>query len=129
MSPMPIAARPIEIMQEAPFYVATTGIGGRPQCSLKYNDTFLVMDNYCDIHFADLFEVRGLRRERRGIATRSLLKGHRVLLNYQGLDGITRHTAISFDPPPARLSGSEAHYECVLAPGDITRVFIAVGCN
>ena len=45
----PLAHRPIEIAQETPFYVATTGIGSRPQCSLKYDDTFLVIDNHGDI--------------------------------------------------------------------------------
>src|SRR6266545_67269 len=53
MSSMPIAARPIEIMQEMPFYVAATGIGGRPRCSLKYDDTFLVMDNHGNIGAAE----------------------------------------------------------------------------
>ena len=50
---MPIAVRPLETIQETPFYVAATGIGSRPQCSLKYDDTFLVMDNHGDIGAAE----------------------------------------------------------------------------
>ena len=50
-------------------------------------------------------------------------------MNYHGLDGTTRRTAISFDPPPARLSEGEAHYQCILPPHDITRIFIAIGCD
>src|ERR1043166_2428291 len=54
MSSMPVAAaplatRPIEIAQETPFSVATTGVGSRPQCSLKYDDSFLVIDDHGDI--------------------------------------------------------------------------------
>src|SRR5262249_34726307 len=82
-----------------------------------------------DGDFADLFEVRGLKRKRRGTASRSVLKDHQVSFDYQGLDGVRRHTAISLDPPPAKLSTNEAHYECMLPPGEITRVFIAVGCD
>ena len=36
--------------------------------------------------FADLFEVRGSHRERRGIATTKLRGDDQVLLNYLGLD-------------------------------------------
>src|ERR1041385_4744837 len=237
MSSMPVAAaplatRPIEIAQETPFYVATTGVGSRPQCSLKYDDSFLVIDNHGDIgaaeggpegvfhsdarylsrlemtvndfqplllgctvrddnsvltvdltnpdiyhdkkivlhkdtlhilrttflwrgtafqrigirnhgseavpvrialrfdaDFADVFEVRGLKRERRGTAGRTLVQGRQVLLNYNGLDAKARRTAILFDPPPAQLSEGEAYYEGVLNPGEITRVFVAIGCD
>ena len=228
----PLATRPIEIAQETPFYVATTGVGSRPQCSLKYDDSFLVIDNHGDIgaaeggpdglfhsdtrylsrlemtvndfqplllgctvrddnsvltvdltnpdiyhdkkivlhrdtlhilrttflwrgtafqrigirnhgseavpvrialrfdaDFADVFEVRGLKRERRGTAGRTLVQGRQVLLNYNGLDAKARRTAILFDPPPAQLSEGEAYYEGVLNPGEITRVFVAIGCD
>ena len=50
---MTIAAQPRETIQETPFYVAATGIGNRRQCSLKYGDTFLVMDNYGDVGAAE----------------------------------------------------------------------------
>src|SRR5262249_37184097 len=82
-----------------------------------------------DSDFADLFEVRGLKRAQRGTASRSLVQGREVMLNYHGLDAVTRRSAILFDPHPLELSASEARYECVLAPGEITRVFIAVGCD
>src|ERR1044071_2335061 len=50
---MSIAASKLENILETPFYVAATGIGNRRQCSLKYGNTFLVMDNYGDIGAAD----------------------------------------------------------------------------
>src|SRR5262249_40515161 len=52
--------------------------------------------------FADLFEVRGSRRERRGTATASV-EGSRVLLTYNGLDHKVRQTALDFDPAPDQL--------------------------
>src|ERR1700683_2797199 len=43
--------------------------------------------------FADLFEVRGERRPRRGIGSGKLLSSSDVLLEYTGLDGNIRTTA------------------------------------
>src|ERR1700730_15136272 len=53
-----------------------------------------------DSDFADLFEVRGLRRDRRGVATRKIVGPDQVLLSYRGLDDRTRRTRLTFDPPP-----------------------------
>ena len=39
-----------------------------------------------DSDFADLFEVRGLRRLRRGVARRSLIDPTAVAFDYEGLD-------------------------------------------
>ena len=52
--------------------------------------------------FADLFEVRGMRRKRRGIASAEVGKA-RVALTYEGLDGKRRRTTIQFDPVPERI--------------------------
>ena len=46
----------------------------------------------CD--FADMFEVRGSNRPRRGTVWRPVLKGKRVTLGYVGLDDVLRETAI-----------------------------------
>ena len=51
--PQPLSAPPDETVRETPFYIAATGIGSRPRCSLKYGDTFLVVDNHGDIGAAE----------------------------------------------------------------------------
>src|ERR1700757_1621725 len=56
-----------------------------------------------DNDFADLFEVRGERRPRRGTGTSRLLGPTDVLLDYRGLDDAARTTALHFDPRPTRL--------------------------
>src|SRR5690606_23851262 len=58
--------------------------------------------------FADLFEVRGSHRERRGAHHPPEVGDSRVVLSYTGLDGQRRATTLAFDPAPARLSGSSA---------------------
>jgi glycogen debranching enzyme len=82
-----------------------------------------------DNDFADLFEVRGSRRERRGIARAKLESADRVLLTYDGLDGKTRYTAIHFDPAPDKLAVNAAVYDLHLAPGEARPIFLAVSCN
>src|SRR6202789_3202698 len=47
--------------------------------------------------FADLFEVRGERRTRRGIASGKLLGPSDVVLEYTGLDGTSRATPVPLD--------------------------------
>ena len=79
--------------------------------------------------FADLFEVRGTHRERRGTATAQLRGNDQVLLNYHGLDDKLRRTTLTFDPPPERLATNGAIYDLRLSPGQSRPIFLAAGCN
>jgi glycogen debranching enzyme len=79
--------------------------------------------------FADLFEVRGAHRERRGTARAKILDGNRVLLSYEGLDGKARQTMLDFDPAPDRLKTDAAVYHLHLRPGEMRPLFLAVSCN
>ena len=79
--------------------------------------------------FADLFEVRGSHRERRGIATTKLRGDDQVLLNYLGLDAKIRHTTLTFDPPPDRLAPGIAVYDLHLDPGEMRPIFLTAGCD
>ncbi len=79
--------------------------------------------------FADLFEVRGTHRARRGVLTPARIGVDQAVLGYQGLDGATRHTTLSFDPPPTRLSRDLASYNLTLAPGEASRGFMAISCD
>ena len=79
--------------------------------------------------FADLFEVRGAHRARRGTATAKLHGDDRVILVYEGLDAKVRRTALNFDPPPDRLATGAAIYNLHLAPGELRPIFLAVSCD
>ena len=209
--PMPATALADEAVAETPFYIPATGTATRPRRTLKYGDTFAVVDTYGDIgasagdadglfhkdtrflshlellvngqsplllgsnlrddnsllvidltnpdffaegrivlqkdllhisrtmflwrgdayqrfavhnhsdrkialsltvlyrsDFADLFEVRGLRRRRRGSATQRVMGSDRAQLTYTGLDGAVRTTTLTFDPPPSELVAGKA---------------------
>jgi len=82
-----------------------------------------------DSDFADLFEVRGLRRERRGMIGRSVVKRDRAILSYQGLDGRLRRTLLAFDPAPATLEPKLACYHLSLAPGEMQPIFLTSSCD
>jgi len=88
-------------------------------------DLTLLFDN----DFADLFEVRGETRRRRGIGSAQLLGPADVALDYKGLDGQPRRTALHFDPRPTRLAVNAASWSLDLAPQATASLFVAVSCN
>jgi glycogen debranching enzyme len=79
--------------------------------------------------FADLFEVRGVRRERRGTLQEPLVTPEVVVLGYEGLDNITRRTRLMFSPPPQTLTADEATYRVALAPGQDTEMVCVIDCE
>lgn len=78
--------------------------------------------------FADIFEVRGQIRERRGRAMVELSKAQATIV-YQGLDSVRRSAVIVFNPPPATLDQEGALYHLDLSPGGRTSVFITISCD
>jgi glycogen debranching enzyme len=79
--------------------------------------------------FADLFEVRGMRRPRRGTTSEDVAAPDKIVMHYEGLDGRTRHTALLLDPPPPQLTANSASYRLVLQPDESTGVFLVVNCD
>jgi glycogen debranching enzyme len=79
--------------------------------------------------FADLFEARGMRRERRGLMRPAEVGAEEVLLSYEGLDRQLRQTLMHFDPKPTQLTASTGSYELTLQPGQRSALFVAAECN
>jgi glycogen debranching enzyme len=82
-----------------------------------------------DADFADIFEVRGMTRERRGRRTGTEIAQDGVVLAYEGLDGRPRRTRIVFDPPPTRLSESAVNYQIRLEPGEEASYRWVIACE
>jgi glycogen debranching enzyme len=101
--------------------IALQNYGDRPASF----DLTLLFDN----DFADLFEVRGETRPRRGIGSSKLLGPSDVTLEYIGLDRKRRSTALHFDPRPTDLTVSAATYHLDLEARQISSLFVAVSCN
>src|SRR3546814_321914 len=82
-----------------------------------------------DADFADLFEVRGHHRERRGAHRPPKVEAGRVVLAYLGLDDRERTTTLTFDPVPDRLTGGRAEIVLELAPREARPLFLEVSCG
>jgi len=78
--------------------------------------------------FADIFEVRGSQRPRRGTAYTETPDNSTAIIHYRGLDKKSRRTCLTFDPRPQALFHTMARYELRLEPGVRQTVFVAVSC-
>ena len=79
--------------------------------------------------FADLFEVRGQKRARRGQVSIERRSGSSVVLRYLGLDEVERFTSIEFEPAPTRLDAATALHEFSLGPGEGMRSVLRIACR
>ena len=70
--------------------------------------------------FADIFEVRGHHRTRRGELLEPRLENSAVTLGYMGLDGLRRETRIELNITPATISARQSRVPLGLAPGEQT---------
>jgi glycogen debranching enzyme len=77
--------------------------------------------------FADIFEVRGASRERRGRLLDAEPQASSVVLRYVGLDDVLRLSVIAFDPAPARLVPDRADYEVALPERVCATLFVEIG--
>jgi len=79
--------------------------------------------------FADLFEVRGRQRARRGQVAAERRSDASITLRYLGLDGVERVTNIAFEPAPNRLDDARALFQLSLAPGQGARLVLRIACG
>jgi len=82
-----------------------------------------------DADFADIFEVRGLRRQRRGYKLEAVVKPDGLTLGYAGLDGVTRHTFLQCSLPTVEASGSEIRLGVKLPPKAEVMFDLTVSCQ
>jgi glycogen debranching enzyme len=79
--------------------------------------------------FADIFEVRGTRRARRGDYLPEELRPDGVTLAYRGLDGVTRRTRLSWSPPPDEVDRGDARFTLSLPAHGEAIVELTVTCE
>src|SRR6202453_2466147 len=79
--------------------------------------------------FADLFEVRGARRLRRGTMQEPDLGADCVTLAYLGLDDRRRATTLRFEPAPDRLSSNLATFVLDLDPKRQKTLLLEISCD
>jgi glycogen debranching enzyme len=79
--------------------------------------------------YADIFEVRGMKRRARGEDLVPEIDPDRVVLSYRGRDGEVRRTVLSFSPRPSVLTGERADLDFSLAPQEESTFFLTIGCE
>jgi glycogen debranching enzyme len=82
-----------------------------------------------DNDFADIFEVRGIARARKGSRTHETEGPGEAIVGYVGLDGARRTTRVTFSEAPQSLTGTTAKYVFSLASKGRAIVDIAVGLD
>jgi glycogen debranching enzyme len=79
--------------------------------------------------FADIFEVRGVKRARRGTLLPAEVEDSRLVLGYRGLDGVVRRTRLQFSPEPTSVTDSEVGWKIQMDPHSEATVFLTVSCE
>lgn len=110
--------------------------------SFVWNDTFYTrigLRNYGDRQvdlsldvwfandFADVFEVRGMRRPRRGKGEPPQLGVASARISYRALDGVGLNTLLHFEPSPDDLDPTRARYQLHLDARQRRSIFITTG--
>jgi glycogen debranching enzyme len=97
----------------------------------NYGPLPLEIDFLCEFgaDFADIFEVRGVRRPRRGTHLQPSVEADLVELSYRGLDDEVRSTRIRFSRQPDELSGHRARYKLTLLPKQEIDLYVTIDCT
>ncbi len=79
--------------------------------------------------FADIFEVRGTHRARRGVTLPAHVERKAIELAYKGLDDVVRRTRVEFHPAPRSLTESSAEFALDIDPDESRTIELTVDCT
>jgi len=87
----------------------------------------LALDFQAD--YSDIFEVRGLKRAARGVLLPARIEADRVILEYRGLDGLTRRTILACESNPDRLDAGRMLFHLQLGSHDEKTIVVTMACE
>jgi glycogen debranching enzyme len=79
--------------------------------------------------YKDIFEVRGFKRAQRGTSLPTEINTSEIVLGYLGLDQRIRKTRITFEPTPAKLTGTKAEFKLSLIPKSEIHLYLRISCE
>jgi glycogen debranching enzyme len=82
-----------------------------------------------DADFADIFEVRGTPRQRRGTRLESVVSVNQLRLGYLGLDGEARWTIVEWGEPPQSIANGTVHFAYDLQPQTPLLLSFSIRCE
>ena len=79
--------------------------------------------------YADIFQVRGMKRQGSGDILPPEVKDDEVVLPYRGRDRILRRSHLQFSPAPSHLSAESATYLFSVSPREEKSMNITIACE
>ncbi|HEX6996374.1 MAG TPA: amylo-alpha-1,6-glucosidase [Gammaproteobacteria bacterium] len=79
--------------------------------------------------YADIFEVRGLARARRGRVLPAEIGEQEVALAYEGLDGVIRRTRLHSTLKPSAIAADRMCFDITLSPGAEATLVLTISCE
>jgi len=79
--------------------------------------------------FADVFEVRGTPRSRRGKQEPPEQHADGIAIAYRGLDGVLRRTRLRCHSAPSQVHAKEVRFSLKLGPGEERELTFEVSCT
>ncbi|AGK58044.1 Amylo-alpha-16-glucosidase [Hyphomicrobium denitrificans 1NES1] len=111
-------------------YVRDGAIRQRLHLTNHSNDDLeLTVSLVFDCDFSDIFEVRGMRREKRGTVARHIQSSQSVIYAYKGLDDVIRRTAVHLEPEPISLTETAALYCLHLPPKHSAKIYFTAAAE
>ena len=87
---------------------------------------FLSIELFFDADFADVFEVRGMKRAQHGQFYRPVQDGNCLIFVYRGLDDTLRQTVIEMNPTPTSMGDRSGQWQFDLGAGEKNQIDITV---
>ena len=81
------------------------------------------------VDFADLFEVRGVKRTQRGEVFPATVEQDRVRFRYRGLDKVTRFTEMVFTPAPRALTDRKGSFRLQMESDECVKLEVRINCG
>ncbi|MBM9603625.1 amylo-alpha-1,6-glucosidase [Desulfopila inferna] len=92
-------------------------------------DVALTLEFGFSADYVDIFEVRGVIREKRGLQHKPECTESSVSFHYTGLDEIQRSTIINFSPAPGVIKPHSASYSFILPVQQEKEFYIDIACQ
>jgi glycogen debranching enzyme len=84
--------------------------------NFNFHELELVIELAYEADFMDVFQVRGVAREKLGHYYHPIVRRDSITFHYCGLDGVARETIIHLSPEPESVDGTTARWKLRLPP-------------
>ena len=79
--------------------------------------------------FADIFEVRGLKDVKKGSHAEPVIHNNEIILEYNGLDAVSRQSRITFHNNNATLTANKLSFTTTLKPKVSESYYLTISCS